>query len=204
MVKEADGKVLLELIEKNDFVDPFDIRIAEIGVYEGHTTEYLLERLSYVNEYWAIDQWSVEGMRRQGKTFGEITEREWLIKYQKVASLMLKFSQLRVLKMDSVKSAYIFPKHYFDLVFIDASHIYEDVIQDIKCWFPLVAFGGVITGHDYGVGRHKGVKQAVDEIFGALNVKVLDESVWVYKKEKIDGRIKNQKSGNELYNGKGL
>lgn len=35
---------------------------------------------------------------------------------------------------------------------------------DIASWLPLMAKGGMISGHDYGI--YEGVKKAVDERFG--------------------------------------
>lgn len=36
-----------------------------------------------------------------------------------------------------------------DFVFIDASHVFEDVFADIEAWKPKVKKGGYIGGHDY-------------------------------------------------------
>lgn len=54
----------------------------------------------------------------------------------------------------------------FDLIFIDASHTYEDVMADLSRWWPRVRNGGVMAMHDYGHGDFPGVKQAADERFG--------------------------------------
>jgi SAM-dependent methyltransferase len=37
----------------------------------------------------------------------------------------------------------------FDLVYIDASHEYVDVLSDLRQWWPLVAPGGVLFGDDF-------------------------------------------------------
>jgi len=36
----------------------------------------------------------------------------------------------------------------FDYIFIDGSHIYEDVKKDFEDWFPLLEKGGIISFHD--------------------------------------------------------
>lgn len=56
----------------------------------------------------------------------------------------------------------------FDLVFLDAMHTYEDVLLDIKRWWPRVRNGGIMAFHDYGHHDFPGVKQAVDEVLGVL------------------------------------
>lgn len=52
-----------------------------------------------------------------------------------------------------------------DFVFIDGAHDYETVKQDINDWAPKVRSGGIVSGHDYYLGKWGkiGVPQAVDE-----------------------------------------
>lgn len=52
--------------------------------------------------------------------------------------------------------SYNLVKHFqvpFDYLFIDASHVYEDVKRDFEDWFALLAPGGVVSLHDSGIGR---------------------------------------------------
>ncbi len=37
----------------------------------------------------------------------------------------------------------------FDFVYLDASHEYQDVLSDLREWWPLVAAGGVLVGDDF-------------------------------------------------------
>lgn len=52
-----------------------------------------------------------------------------------------------------------------DMVFIDGGHDYDQVVADIEAWLPKTR--KLICGHDYSHEGFGGVKQAVDEIFGA-------------------------------------
>jgi len=70
------------------------------------------------------------------------------------------------MKMKSIEASKFFPDNSLDLVFIDADHSYESVLNDIKNWFPKVKKGGIISGHDYEHPSFYGVKKAVDEFFG--------------------------------------
>jgi len=53
--------------------------------------------------------------------------------------------------MTSTNAARIFQQRglQFDLVYIDASHEYQDVLGDLRIWWPLVAPGGVLFGDDF-------------------------------------------------------
>ncbi|MFM8220719.1 MAG: class I SAM-dependent methyltransferase, partial [Planctomycetaceae bacterium] len=50
-----------------------------------------------------------------------------------------------------------------DVAYIDADHSYEAVKDDIAVWYPRVAVGGALCGHDYCPGW-PGVRKAVDEL----------------------------------------
>jgi len=66
-------------------------------------------------------------------------------------------------RMTSLHASELHEDASLDFVFIDASHKYEDVVNDLKAWYPKVKKGGVFAGHDYPIWE--GVKKAVDEFF---------------------------------------
>lgn len=78
-----------------------------------------------------------------------------------------------------------------DFVFIDADHFYKSVRADLRAWWPKVQSNGIMAGHDYnGMGDRRkgwGVKQAVDEFFGALSITVHVEPgrVWWVRKSDL-------------------
>jgi hypothetical protein len=42
----------------------------------------------------------------------------------------------------------LFDDHSLDAVFVDGSHLYDDVKRDIEAWMPKVRKGGILFGHD--------------------------------------------------------
>lgn len=58
-----------------------------------------------------------------------------------------------------------FPWTRFNLIHIDGSHEYEDVLFDCHAWAPRVLPGGFICFDDYDHPGLEGVKEAVDEYF---------------------------------------
>lgn len=77
-------------------------------------------------------------------------------------------------------------KHYnikADIIYIDASHEYSQVIQDIQAYWDILNDGGVMFGDDYN-DYWRGVKQAVNEFASKNNFKVTihGEGLWeIYK-----------------------
>lgn len=62
-----------------------------------------------------------------------------------------------------------FEDGYFDAVYLDANHKYENVYEDISLWIHKVKNNGFLCGHDYIDGNlpqgNFGVKSAVKDFF---------------------------------------
>lgn len=66
-----------------------------------------------------------------------------------------------------------------DLIYIDGSHDYEDVVADLKSYWPLVNDGGIIFGDDYNAGQWPGVVKAVDEFSDKIKQ---EDGFWILTK----------------------
>lgn len=149
--------------------------VAEIGVFEGKTCQYLLKHHKF-SEYILVDPYVV---------YSEYIDlRSDNLKlynaYQKVEELVNKNDFLKLYKMYSNEAVNYIPDESLDMVFIDANHDYEYVKNDIKLWKNKVKQGGIIAGHDYNYPGILGVKEAVDEIFGD-RVTIASDYVWYVK-----------------------
>jgi len=69
----------------------------------------------------------------------------------------------------SINAALKYDDESIDFVFIDASHDYENVKNDLNAWYSKVKRGGTFGGHDYCYAW-PGVMQAVDEFATANNL----------------------------------
>ena len=174
IIKHKD--VLRNLILETDVK-----KFVEVGVWKSHLVKHLLKSAckDVLEEYWAIDQWTVLGPehgRMARRTVGD-----WHSMYIYCCKLMTYFPQLRVIRCTSLEGSALFAHGYFDMVFIDSSHFYDQVIADIKSWMLKVRSGGLLVGHDYGIGRRKNhrVKEAVDYVFGEGAVEVREDGVWI-------------------------
>ena len=79
-----------------------------------------------------------------------------------------------------------------DFVYIDASHIYEDVKRDINNYWRKIKVGGIMGGHDFYTNSRNeqedeyGVVQAVTEFAVNNNLKLYidNEDWWIFKEVK--------------------
>ena len=83
-----------------------------------------------------------------------------------------------VFRMPSVEAAKKFEDESLDVVFIDLTHTYESVKEDIGLWLPKVKRGGILSGHDYE-DSWPGVVKAVDEM---LPTRTIMENCWIFRK----------------------
>jgi len=175
MVTTPQGKVLIDLILKNNCK-----KIAEIGVWKGHTTRHILREIGEkIDSYWAIDQWDLLKPPKKHGRMGKVSYDEWTLLYKRLCLDMLWFPNLHVVRLSSEKAVSFVWDEYFDLVFIDSVHRYDFVIGDIKVWISKIAKGGILCGHDYGNKRHPDIKRAVNDVFGQINIELLGETVWM-------------------------
>jgi hypothetical protein len=84
-----------------------------------------------------------------------------------------------IIDSDSIKASVLFANNSIDLLFLDGSHSYPYVGNELKAWLPKVKNGGIISGHDWPAG---GIQQAVKEnIFKPVQVVSSNGAYWVYK-----------------------
>lgn len=72
---------------------------------------------------------------------------------------------MNVLRMSSLEAADLFADGSVDFILIDGSHEYEDVLADLRAWYPKLKPDGVIAGDDW---RREGVNRAVKEFFRGI------------------------------------
>lgn len=77
-------------------------------------------------------------------------------------------------------------KSPIDFVYIDGDHSYEGVKQDIELWGSKVAWGGIVSGHDFNHPNFPGVKRAVEAYSKKYNwvVHTHKSGVWWLEKTK--------------------
>ena len=77
------------------------------------------------------------------------------------------------------KVLHLYPEKV-DLVYIDGSHSYKKVCEDIEMALPLIKDTGYISGHDYVDLKYTGVIKAVEDKIG-VEPEVFPDSSWLIK-----------------------
>jgi hypothetical protein len=158
---------------------------AEIGVERGVTAAHLL-RLSCISTYYCIDDWRFDPVYARVANHKDTSSEYHKINFEKFLRFAVFVTEkIRIITAKSTEAVKMFDDEFFDFVFIDATHSYERVRQDIDDWYPKVTEGGFICGHDYGDPRFPGVKKAVDEGWQYITpwpVELGDDYTWFKEK----------------------
>ena len=95
-----------------------------------------------------------------------------------------------ILKADSHNYVHRLKNEWFDMVYIDTDHRYENTKQDLSEWHSKVKVGGLFCGHDYTHNNSRwGVVEAVDEFREKAGVKYFHQTKdndinWLILKDK--------------------
>jgi predicted O-methyltransferase YrrM len=149
-------------------------QVVEIGSYLGRSTRALADNTC--GRVYAIDTWK----NADRHPFGPppvLCEEDWCWQgfLRNVRDLIPE--KLEVRRRKSIDAAFELYREgkRFDMIFIDGSHEYGDVVSDIVVWEPLLAPGGLICGHDF-TAKHPGVYEAVRNAYSG-RFKVYD-TIW--------------------------
>lgn len=158
---------------------PSGSTFVEVGSWKGRSSAYMAVEIANSNKdiaFYCVDTW--QGSREhQGQDLSGL--------YQTFLDNMRPVEHHYFpLKLTSLEASRRFKDESLDFVFLDASHEYEDVREDILAWLPKIKPGGVLAGHDYYTGHNyfPGVKRAVDETLDNLE---LEHDCFIYHKDKL-------------------
>ncbi len=116
---------------------------AEIGVLEGYYSKKILEQNP--KTLYLVDVWMPL------ENYEDITNNiNYPDAFAKIKNLSASYTNKCVIIKDtSIQTSKRFKNNFFDFIYIDANHCYEEIKKDVLAWFPKVKSGGVLSGHDY-------------------------------------------------------
>jgi predicted O-methyltransferase YrrM len=146
--------------------------IVELGAWLGKSSSYLCEK-SIGQEIVIVDTW--KGSPNELTTFHKLATETDIFPIFQENMKGLSYTAMQMTSEEAVKH---FDDETLDAVFIDLTHTYEAVKEDIQLWMPKVKKGGIISGDDYHP-NWAGVMKAVDEL---IPDRFIIQDAWLYEK----------------------
>lgn len=148
----------------------------EVGSWKGKSSAYMAVEIANSEKnilFYCVDTWT-GSKEHQSPEYN--LEELFNVFSTNMQQLQYFYSPLR---MYSCEASKLFKDESIDFIYIDASHEYEDVKDDINHWLPKLKTGGIIAGDDYGNPDFPGVHRAVFELLDGYEVK---RGTWIFRK----------------------
>lgn len=149
-------------------------KFIEIGTYKGRSAAYMAVEIENSKKQITLD--TIDHYSISNDNSANSTDQ-----YETVLRNLDSVKHIvKAMKMKSADAAELYENNSLDFVYIDASHDYESVKEDILSWYDKVKIGGIIGGDDFG---WPGVESAVLEIIHDAQPIGIKNSNWYYIKK---------------------
>ncbi len=144
---------------------------SELGVAEGNFSRDLLE--AGIDKLFLVDVWNhLPKVKGDGNSPQAWHNQNY---DQTKAKVKPYYDKVTFLRGRTVDMADKVEDESLSLLYIDADHSYQGVMNDLVTWVPKVVKGGVVALHDYE-NENYGVKEAVQEFCkGKYQIHLLPE-----------------------------
>ena len=152
--------------------------IIEIGCWQGRSTKALTASSGVI---YAIDPWNLH--KKVEKTMHYSPNQLYEIFCSNLKA-EIQACQVIPIRAPSQEAVEVLKKQdvLADMIFIDGDHSYQGVKDDINNYFPFLAPGGLLCGHDYY--SEEGVVRAVNEFIGYRQTYVTQNNqIWFWDKK---------------------
>ena len=164
-------------------ISPTNSHFVELGSWQGMSASFLgveIHNSKKNIKLDCIDTWEGSAEHSDDQLVVKGTLYETFLKNTQTLTHIIN-----PIKMNSKSASELYADDSLDFVFLDASHDYESVKEDLRLWYPKVKPGCMFSGHDYDA-NWPGVIKAVNEFAtsnGFLNIKHCDISCWTFNKQ---------------------
>jgi len=149
-------------------------KFVEVGCWKGKSSSYMAVEIANSAkdiEFYCVDTW--DGSKEHLNGDFDLNSL-----YEIFTNNMSSVKEFYIpIKMTSIEASKTFEDNSLDFVFLNASHEYEDVKEDILHWLPKIKSGGIFAGHDYAPSC--GVYNAVNESLHNVSSSP-KEICWIY------------------------
>lgn len=145
---------------------------AEIGVYKGGFSEFLLE---HCKKLYLVDPWYRAG-GFWNTNIANDSRVDTVINILSAYKTEIERGTIEVIVDYSENFLRFKADEYFDFIYIDSSHRYEDTLNELHIAYKKIKNGGYIFGDDYDPNpdsRQHGVYRAVNEFAAASGAKMV-------------------------------
>lgn len=145
------GHVVHAMLDKAKLLDGRPLRGAEVGVFCGTLSRFLLGNLPQLTLY-MVDRWQPAedaSYAESGDMLAALTYPQWQ-RIKEHADEATEFADDRRHILHGKSTGCWNIDAPLDFVFIDAGHDYESVLRDIRLWGGRVHADGLVMGHDWG------------------------------------------------------
>jgi predicted O-methyltransferase YrrM len=177
---EADGKCYNSIASRIT-----GGRIIEIGTWKGLSTSYIGKACNKNHSpLWCVDTWLGTADDFTKDYSGYLQKEDIFSVFMN--NMRLLGIDLTPVKMASLDAVSLFEDAFFDFIFLDASHDYENVKRDLDAWMPKLKRYGIFGGHDFHLHQsYFGLRKAVLEFTERekLKLNLEPDSIWYFVKE---------------------
>lgn len=156
-----------------------EINMLEIGCDVGDTAVTLLSNTTALH-LWSIDPY--DSYEDWNGLYLDKDNRNWCKERMlaRTSNFAGRHTHVEKYSDDAVND---FEDGFFDVIFIDGDHSYEQCLIDCRNYWPKLMDGGLFCGHDYNA--IEGVRRAVNEFAQEINISqvyLLPNDVWAWQK----------------------
>ena len=150
----------------------------EIGSWKGTSSVFmgveLFNASKFNTQFICIDTWAENDdgeYINESSVINNTLFDEFINNITPLKDAGVKISQIKGKSENSVVN---FKDESIDFLYIDGSHLYENVKKDIELYYPKMKNNSILAGHDW---QSDDIKRAVLEFFDISMIK-LDQNTW--------------------------
>lgn len=159
--------------------------VIEVGSWHGKSSRAIADNLPPDGVLYCVDTWNgSEFEKNTWHASAKMMEGDHaLYEFLQNNLDLVQSGKIIPLRMSSKNASALMKEKGIkaDMIFIDAGHTYNEVMDDLQRWNDVVKPRGIFCGHDYIQVNWMQVKEAVDSYFNSLSRQVFNRpntSIW--------------------------